>query len=77
VADLRDGDRMLVDRRTLDAFAASRARTLDEILGGYGPGGALSSLQIVALRQIGRRFTLRPVHRDPTGYLVVRLERRS
>ena len=77
VARLREGDRMLVDRRTLDAFAASRGRSLDEVLDGYDPGGALSSLQIVALRGIERRFALRPVHRDRTGYVVVRLERRG
>ncbi len=73
VSELAPGDLMLVDQGALKAFKTLENTTgLKSILEVAGVG-ALAPLQSVALRDIGKRFTLEPVKRRPGGMTIVRL----
>jgi hypothetical protein len=79
VADLRAGDRMLVDKSALDVLAAYR-RDPDRspLTDAVAPTG-LASLQEWLLKEIGRRYRLRTVCRAPgeLSLRVVELQPRS
>lgn len=73
VSELRAGDLMLVDKGALAAFTQlKRDGSFNSILRIAGVG-KLAPLQSVALREIAKEFSLRPVERDPSGMTVVRL----
>lgn len=75
VARLRPGERMLMDRATLAALATLRAHPSADPLKLFAHT-AQAPLEGWALQRIERRFALRPIHRDPTGLVVVELGRR-
>jgi len=72
VEELRPGDRMLVDRLALDAFARLKAHPGSLVVTEFTGPGQLAPLQEYVLRQIGERFGLRPLHRD-RDFLIVEL----
>ena len=70
---LEDGDRLLLDDA---ALAVVREDPDSEVSRRYALGAATTPLQVEVLREIDRRFLLRPrVRRD--GFVVVELEARS
>ena len=78
VADLQVGDRMLLDQGALDTFATHPlGRAGNEPGSGLVPGSAVAPLQLFALGKIASRFRLRPIHRDPSGLVVVQLGPRA
>ena len=73
VAELRAGDRLLIDRPSLRAFAALKARPSLDPLAGIGRSGEPAPLQKWALRAIGERFRLQTLERTAEGLAIVRL----
>ena len=75
VRRLRPGTRMLVDREALSAVNESADVPLGELLTSFD--SVLARLQLAGMREITRRFVLRPIYRGEAGYVVMRLERRG
>jgi hypothetical protein len=76
VEGLREGDRMLLDLPAIRALAEVRAHPADDPLASLIPGAAIERLQVYALKLIDRRFSIRPIHRDPAGFVVAELAAR-
>ena len=74
-AELEEGDRMLLDDAALLGLAAVKANPGSDLLEQPVPGAATAPLELYALREIDRRFVMRPVARAD-GYVVVELEAR-
>lgn len=78
VAELRPGDRMVLDGGALDALAAIRADPALDVFvysrDSTAPGSSpVAPLQVFALQRIDARFHLRRIHRDSSGFTVVEL----
>ena len=74
IAQLRAGQRLLVDRAALQIAATLRADpSLDPIAHPVGAGAAQEEW---ILREIGRRFDLKPIDEDPDGLVVAELAAR-
>ena len=67
---LRPGQRLVTDLPALASLAAARTNRATPTV---EANGAMSKLQLEALLRIDRRFTLRPVGRPDSGFVVVRL----
>ena len=74
IADLRPGERMLLDGAARDVLAALRRDPSRDPL--LEPVGQLALLQQHALREIDRRFELREVAPERDGFTVVELAAR-
>ena len=70
MATLRAGDRMLLDQGALAALRPGEGR---DAARQARPGAAIAPIQLWTLAQIARRFTLKPIHRDQAGFVVVEL----
>jgi hypothetical protein len=82
LAELRPGDRVLLDGGALDALAAIRDGPAFDALLYSGEDTALQSsltapVQDLALQKLDERFRLRPIHKDDEGFTVVQLEARA
>jgi hypothetical protein len=75
-AGLEAGDRVLLDDAALLGLAVVRRDPESELLDQVVPGAPTAPLELYALREIDRRFQLRPVARRD-GFVVVELEPRS
>ena len=74
-AQLEPGTRMLLDESALRGLRTIRGNPRHELLNVIAPGAPTTPLELQALREIDRRFVLRPVARAD-GFVVVELERR-
>lgn len=72
VAELRTGDRLLLDQPALDAFDTLQAEPGRDPIAEPTTLGPLAPVQEVALQEIGRRFDLRVVGRDG-GFIAAEL----
>jgi hypothetical protein len=78
LAKVHSGRRMLMDGRAEKVIAVLKAHPSIDPLDEGGPlASDLAPLQRWALRWIAARFTLRPIHRDSHGFIVVELQRRA
>ena len=77
MAELKLGDRVLMQREGLEAFKQLASRPPID-LGGDSLSGSnsLTPQQEWVLQQIGKRFRVRVLYRDAQGFVVVSLERR-
>jgi hypothetical protein len=75
VAQLRAGQRLLTDRSALSVLAVLRAHPSIDPASHPIDGGDQEDEWL--LRQIGRRFEIRPIDRDPDGLIVAELVSRS
>ena len=75
VADLKPGDRMLMDRGAFTVLRTLRADPAIDTLAKKNASGLLAPLQQWALQHIIRRYRLRPIANDGL-YTVVELEPR-
>jgi hypothetical protein len=73
VAALRPGSLLLTQTSGLREIASLRSRAVSRVLASLTATGVFAPLQEYALKRIGQRFRLRPVHRDATGFVVARL----
>jgi hypothetical protein len=73
VADLKRGDRLLLDKGLLAALAEVRADPRSTLLKQVPVGAATAPLQVFALRRIDERFRLRRIRADREGFVVVEL----
>jgi hypothetical protein len=77
VAELKAGDRVLLEKAQLDALAKVRANPTSKLLERLGPGAATAPLQVFTLQQIDRRFRLRRLYSDRDGFTVAELAPRD
>ncbi|MDQ6810500.1 MAG: hypothetical protein M3Z95_01200 [Actinomycetota bacterium] len=75
IAQLRPGDRLLVDPAALAALATLRAHpSINPLATPLSFGNALDEW---ILQQIGNRFDVRPIHQEPAGLIVAELRARA
>ena len=72
---MRPGDRILVDRTAPKVIAFQHAHPGIDPVNQFDAPGAPQLNWI--LREIDRRFRLRPIVQDPSGLVVAQLESRS
>ncbi len=77
VAKLEAGDRVLVDAPALLALAQVRNSPRSLLLTNLTPASKTSPLQVFALKEIDKRFRLRPIHRSGKRLIMVELEPRA
>ncbi len=75
VAELRGGDRLLINDQTLTVAAALRADPSIDVVNHPIANGTGQTEWLV--REIGRRFRLAPIYRDPDGLIIAELAPRS
>lgn len=76
LAKLRPGQRILMDGTTWSMLQTIRAHPgLDPLKAFYGSFG--TTLQGWLLQQLDKRFTIKPIYRDPVGFIVAELAPRS
>jgi hypothetical protein len=73
VAELRPGDRILLQGPGLKAFTALETQPSRDVLHNPVPGPALLPIQEWVLQRIAKRFELRVIHRDKQGFVVAAL----
>jgi hypothetical protein len=73
VARLEPGDLLLTNTAALGELVRRRGQSLAELQEGYGGGDPLTPLEVIALREIRRRFRLQVAARGAHGFLVMRL----
>lgn len=77
IADLRPGTRLLTTAAGLAQFRRLQRRPGLDVLRRPSSRVGLAPIQQWVLQQLGRRFSLRVVHRDPHGLRVVALSART
>jgi hypothetical protein len=73
VSELKQGDRLLLDKGLLAALAEVRTDPTSKLLKQVPVGAATAPLQVFALRRIDERFRLRTIRTDSEGFVVVEL----
>lgn len=73
IAELRPGDRLLIQQTGLRAFAILDAQPSRDVLLHPVPDSGLIPMQEWVLQQIAKRFELRVIQRDQQGFVVVAL----
>lgn len=76
VAELRPGDRLLMDEGMLAALETLRSDPDADPLAPSELGAPTAPVQRFVLRELDERFRLRTLRRTPEGFAVVELERR-